>query len=96
MPGDETPGQAGVAISLWRRWDPRGSLESDLIGRVFAEQVAVADVAAHGGKAAMAGLLHDGAFGFAGRGGGSGQPGAQAAKDRRGALCPGRMYLMLP
>jgi Tfp pilus assembly protein PilF len=62
-------------------------------GRIFAKQIAVADVAPDRHHAAVAGLAHDGAFGFAGGGGRSGQAGAQAvAGERRRTATLGWIY----
>jgi hypothetical protein len=45
--------------------------EAEALGRILAKEIAVADIAPHRVHAAVAGLLHDDAFGFTG-GGGSG------------------------
>jgi hypothetical protein len=51
--------------------------EAEALCRILAEEIADADIAPHRVHAAVAGLLHDGAFGFAG-GGRGGEAGAQA------------------
>src|ERR1700733_12712230 len=66
------------APRVWYRW----ALQPEPLGGVFAEQVAVADVAADDGDAAMPALVHDGAFGFAGSGCRGGETGAQAVAGK--------------
>src|SRR6185437_5010277 len=53
---------------------------------VFAEDASVADVAADSGHAAVAGLVHKGAFGFAGGGGGCGEARAKAVSGEGGRI----------
>ncbi|HMF75020.1 MAG TPA: hypothetical protein VK604_05105 [Bryobacteraceae bacterium] len=50
--------------------------ESQPICGIFPKEVAVADISSHGIHTAVAGLMHDGVFGFAGGGDGSGEAGA--------------------
>jgi hypothetical protein len=57
-------------------------LKTQSLGSIFPEEVAVADISADRIHAAMTGLVHNGAFGFAGRGGGSGEAGAQAVAGK--------------
>ena len=53
-------------------------LQSESIGSVVAKETAVANVAAHGGEAAMPGLVHDGALGLPGGSRRGGEPSLQA------------------
>ncbi len=78
------PGSARATTKMSPRHDfcPAGRLQSETLSGVVAEDVAVADVAAERGGGLVAGLVHDGAFGFAGDGGRSGQAGAEAVAGK--------------
>ncbi len=60
---------------------PNGS-QTQSVGRVIAEQIPVTDIAAHRGRRAVTGLIHDGPFGFPSGRGRGGEAGAQAVPGK--------------